>query len=233
MDKVAFDLARLFCTGVTLTFAQSVDGIIGGVSESISCRESLLMTHVLRSSHAAILVGITTVLVDDPSLTARHNLGPDIQGCITTNNPIVLVVDTNMRTPLSAKFIKRNPIILYHYPSQNEQKLREIGAILVKVPLDNGRLDLKAALIILREQFNITSIMVEGFMQMTNIGGSKIIQSFLSSGLVDSVIITIAPKFIGSGVRAVPALYISPLLEDIHYQQFGVDIVLFGRVAKQ
>jgi 3,4-dihydroxy 2-butanone 4-phosphate synthase/GTP cyclohydrolase II len=118
---------------VTLAFAQSLDGCITacqGSSTAISGDQSFLMTHQLRAMHDAILVGINTVLVDDPQLTVRYADG---------ENPIPVVLDSCLRTPPTAKLLhqeKQQAIIvtLQDASKEREEKLFEAGARVIRMP---------------------------------------------------------------------------------------------------
>lgn len=90
---------------VTLTYAQSLDGSLAaarGAPTAISGPASLRMTHALRAAHDGILVGVGTVVADDPSLTTRHWPGP---------SPVPIVLDTHLRTPPGCKLLRRPALI--------------------------------------------------------------------------------------------------------------------------
>lgn len=205
---------------VTVTYAQSLDGCLAaavGAPLALSGPESLRFTHQLRAQHAAILVGIGTVLVDDPQLTVRLVDGP---------HPQPIVLDTQLRFPLKARLLRHpihKPIILTG-PQASEPRrraLEEAGARVVRAPVDaQGRLQLKTALGLLRS-FGLESLMVEG--------GARVITAFLAEKLVDSVAITIAPRFIG-GLRAYDAPVLLAL-QDVRYQVLGSDVVVEGKLA--
>lgn len=176
--------------------------------------EALRYTHRLRAEHAAILVGIGTVLADDPQLTVRLAEG---------QHPQPIVLDTQLRFPLKARLLKhptQRPIILTG-PQASEPRrraLEEAGARVVRAPLDTGgRLQLKTALGLIRS-FGLESVMVEG--------GARVITAFLAERLADRVAITITPRFVG-GLRAYDAPV--PLtLRDVTYQILGTDVILEG-----
>lgn len=177
---------------VTLTYAQSVDQSIasnGGQPLKLSGKSSLQMTHRLRSMHDSILVGIGTVLADDPRLTARHGFSP---------NPRPIVLDSALRIPRGAEVL-RGPMrpIIATAPNLSPEGSRRIPsdrATIVSVPqAPSGGLDLPSLLTRLRLDHDIQSLMVEG--------GARVIQAFLESRIVDFCIITIAPVFV-NGLRA-------------------------------
>jgi len=177
---------------LTLTYAQSIDAKIAkrGSPLALSSPESFLLTHKLRARHAGILVGIETVLVDDPQLNTRL-----LEGRERENPPIPIVLDTQLRISTNCKLVKnaregrgKTPWIVTSSIDTNAIKaLREAGAEVV--PVADTR-DLPSVLSTLSER-GIDSLMVEG--------GAQIICSFLKSGLVDELIVTIAPTFVGGG----------------------------------
>jgi riboflavin-specific deaminase-like protein len=214
---------------VTLAFAQSLDGCITasqGLPTAISSDKSLSMTHQLRAIHNAILVGINTVLVDDPRLTVRYANG---------ENPIPVVLDSRLRTPPTAKLLyqgKRQVIIatLPDASKERELKLVEAGARVIRIPeAPGGGIQLSDLFCWLREQ-HVNSLMIEG--------GSKVISSVLTECLGDQLVLTIAPKFFGrNGVRAVETLNCvrslsEPCLSNITVEQLGDDLVVWGNLAR-
>ena len=213
---------------VTLAFAQSLDGCITackGSSTAISSDQSMLMTHQLRAMHDAILVGVNTVLVDDPRLTVRHAEG---------DNPVPVVLDSQLRTPPTAKLLKQNgphPIIatLPGASKDRELALVEAGARVIRMPeAPGGGIDLTELFRWLREQ-DVNSLMIEG--------GSRVICSVLAGRLGDQLVLTIAPKFFGqSGVHAVETLNCAksrsmPYLVDVEIDKLGEDLVVCGDLA--
>ncbi|MFZ1396520.1 MAG: GTP cyclohydrolase II [Candidatus Promineifilaceae bacterium] len=207
---------------VTLSYAQSVDGSITrqrGQPLALSGQESMTLTHQLRSSHAAILVGIGTVLADDPRLTVRLVAGP---------NPQPIILDSQLRLPLTAKLLTqhpRQPIIATTETADpaKEQALLAAGATVVRLPATaNGQVSLPALLACLHKH-NIRRLMVEG--------GAGIITSFLAAQLVDRLVITVAPLLVG-GLNAVGNLngYGMPQLQNPHTQWLGKDMILSGDV---
>ncbi|KAG9321765.1 hypothetical protein KVV02_005684 [Mortierella alpina] len=191
---------------VTLTFAQSLDGKIAGKHGQqliLSGPQSMKATHILRSRHDAILVGIGTVLNDDPRLTVR--LSPEdlaAESTASLQHPQPIILDTSLRFPLTAKLLlptaPKKPWILTG-PMHNVDKrleLEALGARVLVLDVDaRGRISLPELLSTLYQQ-SIQSLMVEG--------GAGVISSFLRSGLVQSFLLTIAPVYVGEhGVSAV------------------------------
>jgi 3,4-dihydroxy 2-butanone 4-phosphate synthase/GTP cyclohydrolase II len=206
---------------VTLSYAQSLDGSIAdrsGRPLALSGSQSMAMTHGLRAAHEAILVGIGTVLADNPRLNVRLAEGYD---------PQPVVVDSRLRFPPYANLLKtsRAPWIAAGADADPERQeaLEAAGARVLKLPGSNGWVDL-AVLLDHLGSLGINSLMVEG--------GAQIITSFLASRLVDQVVLTIAPLLVG-GLRVVNHLGHAsrqrfPRLRHVSYQQLGDDLVLRG-----
>lgn len=217
---------------VTLSYAQSIDGSITlnrGKPLRLSGSDSHRLTHQLRARHDAILVGIGTVLADDPRLTVRLVAG---------KNPQPVVLDSQLRFPPSASLLKnageqttRPPWIA---TTQNAKPfaaraLEEAGARLLQFSsAPDGRVPLPDLLEHLAA-LGIKSLMVEG--------GARVITSFLSAGLVDSLVITIAPVFVG-GLHAVEHLAVNgnsqlyPRPESLVVEQMGKDLILWGSFSE-
>jgi GTP cyclohydrolase II len=213
---------------ITLAYAQSLDGSIAarpGRMLRLSNSLSQAMTHHLRARHDAILVGINTVLADDPRLTVRLAEGKD---------PRPIVIDGCLRTPLSARLLGSpagGPIVATSHTAcpDREERLRSAGALVVRVPSGpNGRLDLSSFLRVLA-QMKIGSLMVEG--------GAGILSSFLSERLVDQVVVTISPRFVGG----LPALDRRrgarpgslPRIHNVRYQTLEGDLIVWGDLKRR
>lgn len=184
---------------VTLTYAQSLDGKIALLprrSMRLSCDETMRETHILRSKHEAIAIGVGTVLADDPSLTTRLVPGP---------HPRPVIFDTHLRTPVTSKiFTARGPMLsVEEYPiifcgageksDGRAERLKANVKVVIHAckTLDDGRLDLRDCMKTLREKFGVRSLMIEG--------GASIITSALTAHppFVTAVAITISPQFVG------------------------------------
>ena len=211
---------------ITLSYAQSLDGSIAlrrGQPTPISGPETLRLTHQLRADHDAILVGIGTVLADNPRLTVRLVAGSDPQ-------PVIL--DSQLRLPLTANLWQngRLPWIATHETADPAQiaALEAAGATVWPLPSDGlgfvSLLDLMARL----KEAGINSLMVEG--------GARVITSFLVQQLVDQLIVTVSPRLLG-GLNVVENLgqrlngHGLPHLNNPHYQWLGQDMVLSGEVG--
>jgi riboflavin-specific deaminase-like protein len=215
---------------VTLSYAQSLDGCVApraGEKLALSGPESLQLTHRLRAMHDAILVGIGTLLVDNPRLTVRLAPGQDPQ-------PIVL--DSHLRIPLEAGLLQnaRRPWLacLEDSDARKAAVLEELGVIILHVSADSaGRVSMPALLERLAD-LGISSLMVEG--------GARVISAFLQQNLVDRIVLTIAPVFLG-GLRAVGQDVFSaqpgasnpyPRLQEIGAEKLGNDLIIWGSLNK-
>jgi len=209
---------------VTLSYAQSIDGSIAARPSrpfALSSEESFDMTHLLRSRHDALLVGINTVLTDDPRLTVRRCAG---------DNPQPVVLDSRLRFPVDARLLThpdRYPLILTtdQADASEIRRLEARGAEIRVLPRDGAdRVDLAAALRCLAD-IGVASLMVEG--------GAGVIGSFLRQRLVDHCVITVVPRLIG-GVKALDGPCspdLAPItIVDCHYESLGGDLIVHGRL---
>ena len=208
---------------VTLSYAQSLDGCIAldtGEQLSLSCAKSLLLTHKLRAIHDSILVGIGTVLSDNPSLTTRL-----VQG----KNPRPIVLDSKLRIPTASKLINchRSTFLVAtseHADYERQRALETEQGTVLRLPTnEKGQVRISALLEKLAE-LEINTVMVEG--------GARIITSFLSEKLADYVILTVAPMVIG-GLHAIDKMdgkgsASLPRLRGLRCQKNEEDIVLWG-----
>ncbi len=177
---------------VTVSWARSVTGAIaaaGGAPMALSGPESLLLTHRLRAMHEAILVGIHTVLSDDPLLSVRLVEGAQPQ-------PVIL--DSHLRFPIDAKLLfrtDRKPWIFHlegvmaaHSAAQEHaRELAAAGARIFPVPPGNGGLDLRSVL---------SGLLAEGIHSLMVEGGARVLGSFISQGLASQAVITVSPTVI-------------------------------------
>ena len=173
---------------VTMKYAMTMDGKIAartGASRWISCEASRRHSHEARARNMAIMVGVGTVISDDPALTARAGIGPD---------PVRIICDSNLRTPLSAKVVAPGTIIATCESDEGKcRKYTDKGAeILTIQPDKNGRVDLCALTDILGER-KIDSLIIEG--------GGTLNWAALEAGIVDRLQVYVAPKIFG-GIEA-------------------------------
>lgn len=205
---------------VTLSYAQSWGGSITtvqGQPVALSGTDSTRLTHQLRSLHDGILVGIETVLSDDPQLTVRHWHG---------QNPQPIVLDTSLRMPTSARLchhpdkqcwvLTTSPSANFEFPGAEIISINNEGQ--KHVPLDTA--------LQLLFQRGINSVMVEG--------GAKVISAFLRARLVDAVVLTVAPLLLG-GYKAINNLGTTeleelPCIDPLHTQRLGNDLIAWGDI---
>ena len=207
---------------ITLSYAQSLDGSIAarrGEQTIISGPEAGRLTHRLRAAHDAILVGIGTVIADDPQLTVRLVRGPD---------PQPVIVDSRLRFPAWARLLKgeRRPWIATTEAADpgRAAALEAAGARVIRLPADPGGMVSLPALLAFLHHAHIRSLMVEG--------GATVISNFLAAHLADRLVLTIAPMLLG-GLNAVADLgqlngRVMPRLARPRYQALGKDVSLFG-----
>ena len=179
---------------VALKYAMSADGKIAchnGQSRWITGEQARHHVHLLRNRYAAIMVGVETVLADDPELTCRLENG---------HNPLRIVCDSQLRTPPSAKLVatasKVPTVIATCVPdASRHQPYLDSGCQVWALPEKDGRVNLEALLVRLGEQ-KIDSLLVEG--------GGQLNWSLLEGGLVQRVYTYIAPKILGGATAKSP-----------------------------
>ncbi|WP_026600903.1 RibD family protein [Methylomonas sp. 11b] len=205
---------------VTLSYAQSWDGSIttrAGETLGLSGNESRRLTHQLRSLHDGILVGIGTVLTDDPQLTVRECSG---------KNPQPIVLDSWLRTPPTARLCQRTDKECWLLTCLKPDGEFDGNAEIITLEGDDdGRVDLSAALQRLWEK-GIRTLMVEG--------GSQVITAFLKAQLADALVLTIAPTLVG-GYKGVGNLDLVcksqlPQIRPLHSQMLGEDLIMWGNL---
>ena len=176
---------------VTLKLAQSADGkvaLAGGKPVAITSEASRARVHLMRAESDAILVGIGTVLADDPELTCR------LPG-MDDRSPTRIVLDAGLRAPLSAKLVRGArdvPTWIFaavDASAEAERALRDAGVEVLRVERGEGGLRLDQALELLGAR-GITRLMVEG--------GPTVAQALLAHGLVDEAVLLTAPKTLGA-----------------------------------
>lgn len=227
---IKFITRRLpFCT---LKTAMTLDGKIAaytGDSRWVTNSKSRQYVHNLRHEYSSIMVGIGTVLADDPLLTTRLK---DMEG----KNPIRIIVDSRGSIPLDAKVLRCDEnaqTIVATTEAIDRAKLNDItktGADVIITPCKNNRVDLSYLMKALGER-NIDSLILEG--------GSSLNYSALKEGIVDKVISFIAPKIIGGGLsktpvggRGIPYMKDALSIDNIKTFNFDHDLMIEGYVKK-
>jgi 3,4-dihydroxy 2-butanone 4-phosphate synthase/GTP cyclohydrolase II len=180
---------------VVVKFAQSVDGRIAtatGDARWISGEAERRVSHGMRAACDAVLVGINTVILDDPQLTVRMTPGA---------SPARVILDSTLRVPANARVLDlaaaTRIITTDRSDPRRREELRRRGAQVDVVPHEPAGVDLAAALAALRAS-DIETVLVEG--------GSGVITSMLAAGLVDRLVVGIAPMVLGAGIEAVGPL---------------------------
>lgn len=206
-------------------FACSLDGkisTVGGESQWISCEESRKFSHHLRDISDGIMVGVGTVLADNPSLTARIENG---------KNPVRIVVDSLARTPLDSKILRDGQAknifaVTKNAPSEKISALKNLGAEIIET--DGEKVDLKFLMEELAKR-EITSVLVEG--------GGTLHFSMLKENLVDKIFAFVAPKILGgkNALTAVEGAGFEKLsdavqLKNLSAEKIGEDILISGYV---
>lgn len=171
---------------VTLKSATTLDGKISSFtsdSKWITSEEARKDVHQLRHEHTGILVGVQTVIKDDPELTTRIEHG---------RNPVRIILDSQLRTPLHSRVVKDQKAETWIFTSKKYDK--EIKMALedhnVKIFVTSGeeRVNIQEVLRILGNN-SISSVLIEG--------GGEVNASFLEEKLVDKLVVYMAPKIIG------------------------------------
>jgi GTP cyclohydrolase II len=210
---------------VVVKYAQTIDGRIAtstGDARWISGEEERRTSHALRAACDAVLVGVGTIIADDPQLTVRMVPGA---------SPIRVVLDPRLRIPGHARVLEDDGMttIVTTSASSPERRaeLRRRGVSVVVVPAASDGVDLTAALEALFAD-GIRSVLVEG--------GARVITSFLSLGVVDRLVVAIAPRLMGSGTDAVNDLGITEVASSIRLERRAVhvagdDVLIAGDLA--
>jgi diaminohydroxyphosphoribosylaminopyrimidine deaminase/5-amino-6-(5-phosphoribosylamino)uracil reductase len=210
---------------VILKMAATLDGKLAtrnGESQWITGETSRRFVHRLRDQVDGVVVGIGTVLKDDPMLTARIRRGRD---------PYRIVLDSRLRIPENAKVVDLSPsktiVATTEMASQDKiERLRKKGVRVLISDSKAGRVDLRSSLLKLAE-LGLMSLLVEG--------GGQINGSFLDQGLIDKIFLFLSPKLIGDPVApgifsgsGVASLKEAISIKDLKVRKIGEDILLEG-----
>ena len=215
---------------ITLKYAMTLDGKIAtstGDSKWITGEEARTYAHRLRKQHDAVLVGIGTVLADDPELTTRM-----VQG----KNPIRIVLDAKLQTNImNAVLNPAAPTIIVTSLEADEDKAALFSVLpnveILRLPFENGRVDIKLLIEELAAR-EITSLLVEG--------GSSVLGAFKDAGLADRICAFVAPKLLGGrdsltavGGTGCELMQDAWSLTEVEYKQLGQDLLITGLVQKE
>lgn len=222
------DFRKTVTTGqpfVTLKLAQTLDGRLAtrtGDTKWVTGPEARAQAHRLRREHDAVLVGIGTVLADDPALTVRLVRG---------KSPKRVIVDSHLRTPPKAAALKGGALVLCaDAPARRRAALENAGAEIVVVPGRDGRVDLKKGMRALAKR-GVLAVLAEG--------GGEIAGALLGAGLVDHVVLFVSPRLVGGrgavpsiGGEGVARLAQAFRVESVRVGRVGDDLRIEGRVSR-
>lgn len=222
-SRLVLGFKRVVCNSglpeITCKAAVSLDGNIataGGDSQWISGAEARSHGHALRAEHDAILVGIGTVLADNPRLTCRVEGGAD---------PVPVVLDSNLRIPRDSRLFEssKRPVIV----CAQDAPERDIEADVIRVPRAGAGIDVTAAAQALGEK-GLHRILVEG--------GGRVHRSLLDADLVDNLYVYVSAVIVPGGTRWVGGEPISSLSEALRLPKptilaLGPDVVLHYALA--
>jgi len=220
---------------VIAKFAMSLDGKIAtrtGHSKWISNEEARNYVHALRHIADVIMVGVNTVITDNPRLTARGCCG---KGGEPKTQPLRLIVDSNGRTPLGAQLFKQpgKTLLAVVEPlnPEKKEKLTQIGVEVLELPGIEGLVNLEELFKVIGRRGMVT-VLVEG--------GGKLLGSLFDHRLVDKVLAFISPIIIGGsqaktavGGNGVDSVVEALCLERVNIGNFGDNILVSGYVKRE
>jgi len=219
---------------VVAKFAMSLDGKIAtktGDSKWITKEEARKYAHALRYTVDAIMVGVNTVVADNPRLTAKGCGG---RGGIGKMQPLRLVVDSKGKVPLTAHIFEPPGEVLLAvatpFDSAKKERFVEAGAEVLELPAGRGGVDIVELLKLLGKR-EVVTVLVEG--------GGKLLGSLFDHHLVDKVLAFISPIIIGGreavcvGGNGVDNMAKALRLSRVDIKSFGDDILVSGYVEKR
>jgi len=218
---------------VLAKFAMSLDGKIAtktGDSRWISGEESRRYVHGLRHQVDAIMVGVNTIVADDPQLTARAGR----EGGKAEKQPLRIIVDSRGRTPTTARVLQMPGKTLVAVAGEIESAkagaLTQAGAEVLRLPSREEQVDLGELLRVLGKR-EVTSLLVEG--------GATLFGSLFEQDLVDKLLVFIAPIIIGGGEakssvegKGVEKVAQAMSLSRVKVERLGDDVLISGYVRK-
>ncbi len=218
---------------VLAKYAMTLDGKVAartGDSRWVTGPAARAYVHRLRAQVDAVVVGVGTVLADDPALTARPE---EFGGPPPTRQPLRVVVDSRGRTPPAARVLDGTaPTLIAATPLADPEKLEAFkarGAEVLILPAAGGRVDLEALMAELGRR-QVAWLLVEG--------GGRLLGSLFDLGLIDRVLAFVAPKLIGGaeapgpvGGSGRPRMADAVRLEGVEIERLGEDLLVSGRPA--
>lgn len=210
---------------VRIKTAASLDGttaLVNGQSQWITSPAARADGHAWRARACAVLTGIGTVLDDDPRL--------DVREVATPRQPHLVIVDSQLQTPLEACFfsVPGRTCLIYTASDAPEKKvaLENRGATVIRLPNPQGKVDLGAMLKDLGQR-NVNELHVEA--------GHKLNGSFLREGLVDEMLLYLAPRLLGPGLGMAQTAPLQTLadgtaLDYVSVDRIGPDLRIVARV---
>ncbi len=226
---------------VTAKFAMSLDGKIAthtGKARWISGPDARRWVHQLRDVTDAIMVGVNTILADDPRLTTRLNDGGKGRGNEEARHPLRVIADSRGRAPLTAKVLADDTpgqtliATTEAMPLKKQRALERLGAQVLVLPARHGGwISLPHLLDALGER-QVTCLLVEG--------GGTLLASFFEQRLVDTVLAFIAPLIVGGRQAPTPVagqgvarLSQALQLEKTRVERVGADVLISGYVTSR
>lgn len=234
LNQVFFHYIKNKTPYVVMKYAMTLDGkicTVAGNSKWITGEKARENVHKDRSRYMGIMVGVGTVVADDPELTCRAD---ELEG--VKRNPIRIICDTSLTTPLNSKLVEtakdtRTIIATACNYEQKQQLYTDRGCELVVVDKKDDHIDLNELMIKLGEM-GIDSILLEG--------GSTLNYSAISSGIVNKVQAYIAPKIWGGNMAKTPVGGMGVIevadgfeIENMTLTQLGEDFLLSGEVKRK
>lgn len=214
---------------VRIKMASSLDGrtaMASGESQWITGPVARGDVQKLRAQSSAIVTGIESILLDDSSLTVREaELDLPNASDIVKQQPLRVVLDSSLRTPVDAKILKQPGRTLIATCSDDrlkKEKLESGGARIIVLPSEEGRVPLRALLKWLADEEQCNELLVET--------GATLAGEFIKQGLADEIQLYMAMKLLGSDARPVFTLPLSKMSEQVELRQ--IDSCMLGRDLK-
>ncbi len=234
LDELYEVHGKYITTGVPFVvakWAMSLDGKIAtstGESRWVTGQEARARANALRRVYDAVMVGVNTVVSDDPSLTARDGEGRPLE-----RQPLRVIVDSRGTTPEDARLFGEpgETLVAMAEPQKGRiAELRKAGADTVEVPAPDGKVDLKSLLRVLAIR-EVTGVLVEG--------GGRLLGSLFDARLVDKVVVFISPAVIGGKDAPSPVegkgiakMAQALRLTRVRVERVGEDIMVVGYPSK-